>query len=153
MTKAPSATPGVSKQIRPNTIPRIPRKPTAHQLSAKTSLSASQRSLVAAGLFFPDAVLAAMGEPPSIALQNSPRHPARRVDRWQICRHLRGKSPPNQSCPHRSALDLEPVSDLSRDRGDGLAQPDMAGVVIEARMPNQRDGETRQFDRRGTGGK
>jgi hypothetical protein len=45
----------------------IPRKPTAHQLSAKTSLMASQRALVAATLIFPDAVLAAMGEPPSIA--------------------------------------------------------------------------------------
>jgi hypothetical protein len=47
-------------------MPKIPRKPTVHQLSANTSLIASQRALVAAALAFPDAVLAAMGQPPSI---------------------------------------------------------------------------------------
>jgi hypothetical protein len=45
----------------------IPRKPTAHQLSAKTSLNASQRALYAETLPFPDAVLTAMGRPPSIS--------------------------------------------------------------------------------------
>jgi hypothetical protein len=48
-------------------MPKIPRKPTAHQLSAKTSLNASQRALYAERLLFPDAVLTAMGRPPSIS--------------------------------------------------------------------------------------
>jgi hypothetical protein len=51
-------------------MPKIPRKPTAHQLSAKTSLNASQRALYADTLAFPDAVLAAMGQPPSISSFN-----------------------------------------------------------------------------------
>src|SRR5262245_27025668 len=147
MTKAPIATPGVSRQIRPNTIPKIPRKPTAHQLSARTSLSASQRSLVAAGLLFPDPVLAAMGEPPSIALQRQDIVPDEST-RGKYAAISTGKA---RQIPHESVL--EAVCDLYRNRGNGLPQPDMAGIVIEARMPQQRDGQTRQFDRRGTGRK
>src|SRR5512144_2514813 len=43
MTNTWTAMPGVSRQIRPKMMPRMPRRPTAHQLSARTSLNASQR--------------------------------------------------------------------------------------------------------------
>jgi hypothetical protein len=64
-------------------MPKTPRKPTAHQLSAKTSLKASQRAFDAAMLAFPDAVLAAMGQPPSISQVDqyvSPKPCLRRID-------------------------------------------------------------------------
>jgi hypothetical protein len=48
-------------------MPKIPRNPTDHQLSDKASLIASQRAFFAAALIFPDAVLAAMAQPPSIS--------------------------------------------------------------------------------------
>src|SRR5262245_41845945 len=64
MTNAPTAMPGVSRQINPKRMPNRPRKPTAHQLSANTSLNASQRPQ--SGV---DALpFAAMGRPPSLAI-------------------------------------------------------------------------------------
>src|SRR4029079_11764488 len=64
MTNAPTAIPGVSRQISPKRMPKRPRNPTAHQLSANTSLNASQRpqSDVDALPF------AAIGRPPSLAI-------------------------------------------------------------------------------------
>ena len=59
MTNTWTAMPGVSRQIRPKMMPKMPRRPTTHQLSAKTSLSASQRGSDTTVRPFED-VLAAM---------------------------------------------------------------------------------------------
>src|SRR5262245_36416968 len=127
MTKAPIATPGVSRQIRPNTIPKIPRKPTAHQLSARTSLSASQRSLVAAGLLFPDPVLAAMGEPPSIALQ--------RQDIVGLTSRHVANMPPSQ----REKLAKSKLSTRERARGRVRPLPQPRKWFAAARYGRDRD--------------
>src|SRR6185312_10282429 len=66
MTNAPNAIPGVSRQIKPKMIARMPRSPTAHQRSAKTSLKASQRAGSNANRpVFPDlvAMIASCGRP------------------------------------------------------------------------------------------
>jgi len=50
---------GFKRQIRPKIMPRIPRKPTSHQLSARISLKASLRVISTVGVrTFPDAAFA-----------------------------------------------------------------------------------------------
>src|SRR5680860_982602 len=113
MTNTSTATPGVSRQIRPNRMPKRPRRPTAHQLSAKTSLRASPRALAAAMLPFPDAVLAAMGQPPPISQVNQYVAPndvwANRLGGNHEA-NMGGKAPRNRSCPHRKEPPLRAPS-------------------------------------------
>src|SRR4029079_15432218 len=123
-----------NRQIRPKMMPKMPRKPTIHQLSAKTSLNASQRAATAAGVrgFF--AVVAMRHFLRSVRMI-SQLLPLRGLRANRYAAHdeanLKAQNPNSCSCPQA------PNDDFSSCRGHLGVSQGLTGVA----SPNREIGK------------
>src|SRR5581483_11109205 len=133
--------------MRPKMMPRMPRRPTAHQLSARTSLSASQRASDTVRPF--EDVLAAMGH----SFLDQPDHEKPPTDE-SIRRHdgaIPDRGTTRIAFVHSRDCPSERQTHLRGKSRHRLSEPDMPRILVETRMPKQRDGEAWKLDGRFAG--